>query len=221
VKTLTEFETLEAALAGRSIARFGDGEYKLAVGSHAKSQRADPNLAKRLRTILANPDQGALVCVPAPNAKSPKYALWKSYDRPPYSDLIKPGATYGSAFITRPDSAPWIDTPAYWDRLSALWRGREIVLVRGSTKSFTGPELKADGCDVEEIVAPRQHAFAECDGLFRRLRHEKRRVLLALGATATVLAYYLAQEGVHAIDGGHGAMFMRREGRFDRESFPA
>lgn len=222
MKTLSESETLEAAHAGRSIARFGDGELKLAVGSHAKSQRADHNLASRLRTILKNAgDKRGLVCLPAPNPKSPKFKLWMGYDRPPYTDLLRPNATYGSAFITRPDSAPWIDTPKYWDRVTDLWRGRDVVLVRGSTKSFTARDLK-EAKSVHEILAPRQHAFTEASALFKTLKSEKRRVILCLGATATVLAWFLAEDaGVHALDLGHCGMFMRREGRFDRESFPA
>lgn len=216
---LDEFATLEAAHAGRAISRFGDGELKLAMGRDAKSQRHDPALQERLRTILKGPGQGPLVCLPAANPQSPKFDLWRMYERPPYSDLWKSDGTYGSAFITRPDSAPWIDTDAYWERVKDLWRGRDVVLVRGSSKSLTAPELH-EASAVEEIIGPRQHAWGEADALFRRLKTEKRRVLLCLGATATVLAFYLGMEGVHAIDCGHCGMFLRREGRFDRESFP-
>ena len=221
MKILSETETLEAAHAGRSISRFGDGELKLAMGRDAKSQRHHPALQERLRDILRSPQWGPLVCLPAANPRSPKFGLWQTFNQPPYSDLYNAKGVYGSAFITRPDSAPWIDTDAFWERVKDLWRGRDVVLVRGSSKSFTGPELEKDAKSVEEILAPRQHAWEESDALFQRLKNEKRRVILSLGATATVLAFFLGIEGVHALDLGHGAMFMRREGRFDRESFPA
>lgn len=220
MKTLTESETLEAAHAGRSISRFGDGELKLCFGRDAKSQSADPSLQKMLRTILDHADRNALVCLPGLNKKSPKARLWKAYNSPPYSPLYRADVTYGSAFVTRPDSAPWIDSDAYWTRITDLWRDRDVVLVRGSSKSFVKHELK-EAASVEEIIAPRQHAFVEYHALFRRLRTEKRRVLLCLGATATALSYFLGGEGVHALDLGHVGMFMRREGRFARESFPA
>jgi|SRR5262245_54631387 len=210
VKTLTEFETLEAAHAGQSIARFGDGELKLAVGHDAVSQRAHPALKIRLQTILKHADRNALVCLPIAKPESPKVTHWRGYMRT-YRDLWNPDATYGSAFITRPDSAPWIDTPDYWDRMAQLWRGRDVVLVRGSAKGFTPEDLK-EARTVSEIMAPRQHAFEEFDALFRRLRGEKRRVLLCLGATATALAWALGGEGVHALDLGHVSMFMRRRG---------
>jgi len=122
--------------------------------------------------------------------------------------------------MTRPDCCPWINTPEYWTRAESLWRGRQIVLVRGSGKGFTKEDLEGQGADVEEILAPKQHAWTESDQLFRRLKKEKRRVILCLGATATVLAYYLAAEGVHALDLGHMGMFMRRAGRFPKRQAP-
>lgn len=220
MKTLTEFETLEAAHAGKSIARFGDGELKLATGRSAKSQMADPMLERRLKEILAAPAGPCLVCLPLANPRSPKFKFWLEYDRANFTKLYRKDGVYGSAFITRPDSAPWIDTDAYWNRVTDLWRGRDVVLVRGSTKSFTAGELK-EATSVEEIVALRQHAFVDYEALFRRLMIEKRRVLICLGATASVLSYFLGREGVHALDLGHIGMMMRREGRFERESFPA
>lgn len=219
MKTLSELKTLEHAHAGRSIARFGDGELKLCFGRDAKSQCFDPALQKMLLTILEHADRNALVCLPGFNAKSPKAKLWKIYNSPPYSDLYRSDVTYGSAFITRPDSSPWIDNDGYWQRCTDLWRDRDVVLVRGSSKSFVKHELK-EASSVEEIIAPRQHAFVEYATLFRRLRKEKRRVLICLGATATALSYFLGAEGVHALDLGHLGMMMRREGRFDREPFP-
>lgn len=215
-RILSEDETLARALAGSSISRFADGELHLAVGKPAVSQRPDSQLKARLRAILKNAHRGALVCLPPVTAQSPKAEQWKRFYRSPYRELLNFDAVHGSAFVTRPDSSPWIERPDYWQRMAELWRGRQVVLVRGSTKSFTAAELTADGCECEEIIAPRQDAFSEYDALFKRLRSEKRRVLLCLGATATVLGYYLGAEGVHALDMGHAGMFARRSGRLPR-----
>ena len=217
-KILSEDETLAQALAGRSISRFADGELHLAVGLPAVSQRPTHALQMRLQTILKNAHKNALVCIPAVDPKSPKGEQWRRFYKKQYRELYNFDAVHGSPFITRADCCPWINTPDYWDRAEQLWRGREIVLVRGSGKGFVKEDLEAHGCDVEEILAPRQHAFEESDALFRRLRKEKRRVILCLGATATVLAYYLGGEGVHALDLGHMAMFMRRAGRFPKRT---
>lgn len=219
-KAISEAATLEAAHTGLNLARFGDGELKLATGRDAKSQEFDPQLQHALKAILRDRSWPGLACIPRIDRRSPKLKLWESYARPPYLALYDQLAPYGSAFITRPDSAPWIDTPEFWARITDLWRDRDVVLVRGSSKSLQAHEL-TEALSVHEIIAPRQHAWAAHRDLIAQLRNEQRRVLLCLGATATVLAYWLAvHHQVNAIDLGHVGMFMRREGRFDRESFP-
>jgi hypothetical protein len=45
-------------LSGRSIARYGDGELRVALGRKCVSQEADPKLAGELRAILADEQNG-------------------------------------------------------------------------------------------------------------------------------------------------------------------
>jgi hypothetical protein len=83
-------------------------------------------------------------------------------------------------------------------------------LVRGSTKSFTGERLMEAGArSVREIIAPRQHAWAEYESLLERIGRPAR-AILCLGPTATVMASDLCARGVHAIDFGHGGMFHKK-----------
>jgi glycosyltransferase GT-like protein len=208
---LDEFETLEAAHAGRSIARFGDGELKIATGRDAKSQPHDKMLELRLREALKSPGTtGPLVCIPRANPKSPKVDLWRTFETRQYLKLYDDEGTYGSPFITRPDSAPWIETPKYWERVVDLWRDRDVVLVRGPNKSLR-PEDMTAAASIEDVLCPAQNAWTIHGELFERLHGERRRVIFCLGATATVLAFRLGIEGVHAIDLGHIGMFMRRD----------
>lgn len=215
----SERETLEAAHKGLNLARYGDGELKIARGADAKSQAGNPELAQRLRAILMAKPRACLVCIPNIETKTPKLDFWRQYATGTYTRLYNGRRGYGSSFITRPDSAPWIDVPEYWARVIDLWRGLDVVLVRGSSKSLCAADLGL-AKSVDEIVVSRQHAWADYPALMKRLAGEKRRVLLCLGATATVLAFDLAALGVHALDLGHVGMFLRKEGRFDRESFP-
>ena len=219
----SEFSTITAAHMGFSLSRYGDGELKLALGKDAKSQRADPELAAALKRILQAGPGKCLVCIPNIVGVETK-PFWASYTADRYVRLYRQDdgerVLYGSSFVTRPDSAPWIDTPDYWARVIDLWRDLDVVLVRGSTKSLTAADL-AHASSVEEIVVSRQHAWADYPELLARLTGEERRVILCLGATATVLAYELAARDVQALDLGHVGMFLRKEGRFDRESFPA
>lgn len=211
-KVLSEPTTLHEAHMGRSLARFGDGELKICQGRSAKSQPHDAQLSAILRRILVTTDGPCLPCIPRITKEGPKWEFWREFTMPPWIWLYKATAgAYGSSFITRPDSAPEIDNAGYWASLTGLWAGRDVVLVRGSTKSLIADRLPG-AASVHEIVAPTQNAWQAHRELFTRLRKEKRRVILCLGATATALAWMLAEEGVHALDLGHVGMFLKRLG---------
>lgn len=210
---LDEFATLEAVVAGKSIARYGDGELKMAAfDAGIKSQESNPRLSQRLREILHRSGK-CLVGIPNIRSDTPKADHWGKFMR--FGHLLT-DRTYYSAFITRPDSAPWIDTPAYWSLLESLWVGQDVTLVRGSGKSFTAERLMAWGARNVTEVQPRpaangkqQHAWAQYDELLERIGRPSR-AILCLGPTATVMAVDLCAKGVHAIDAGHLGMFAKK-----------
>jgi hypothetical protein len=204
---LSEIDTLAAVVAGRSIARYGDGEFKMCRGHSIKSQSGDAALARRLRQVLQNPGH-CLVGIPNILSATPKADFWQKFHG--YADLLA-NREYASSFITRPDSAPWIDVDAYWEMLESLWRGQDVTLVRGSSKSLTAEDL-IGARNVAEIIAPRQSAWSEYPDLLFRVG-TPRRALLCLGPTATVMAADLCARGVHAIDLGHVGMFLRKRRR--------
>lgn len=205
---VSEDKTLRLVVSGRSIARYGDGEFKMAShGAGIKSQQADARLSERLRQILQDSGE-CLVGIPNIRSDTPKADFWGQHMK--YGRLLNLNRQYVSSFITRPDSAPWINTAAFWTELATLWVGRDVTLVRGSGKSFTGERLMAAGArSVEEILAPRQHAWAEYEQLLKRIG-KPTRALLCLGPTATVMAVDLCRKGVHAIDLGHAGMFHKK-----------
>jgi hypothetical protein len=212
-KILTELETI-ACCHNRSLARFGDGELRLAIGGGCSSQRADKKLAAELRGLLAKPSD---TLVGIPNfAKTPNRETWTRYAAHPYDKLYKL-PTYGSAFITRPDNAPWIDTSDYWDAVRGLWAGKLVTLVLGDRKSLTPDMIEegdAPGTVKRVIEAARTHAYADIDALQEEIGKEPGLVLMCLGATATALARRLDDRGVHALDLGHIGMFMRHAGAY-------
>lgn len=204
-RVLGEMETLDLVLSGRSLARYGDGEFKLCRGGDIKSQVGHPTLAKRLREILIDSGE-CLVGIPNLHSATPKHEYWHKQAAGAVQFLA--GRIYGSAFVSRADSAPWINSDAYWSKVERLWRGRDVMLVRGSGKAFT-PELMVGAKSVAEIMGPRQSAWSDYAALVKRIGHPDR-VLLSLGPTATVLAVELCARGVHAIDVGHmGACYRR------------
>ncbi len=206
---LSESDTLNRVLAGASLARFGDGEFKMAAhNAGIKSQSADDALSERLRAILL--DSGAcMVGIPNIHSETPKAGFWHKQER--FCDLLEDSRRYVSSFITRPDSAPWIDEPSYWDRLESLWVGRDVTLVTGSSKSLKAEDLVGAGI-VTEISAPAQNAWADYESILKRVGRPKR-AIICLGPTATVMAVDLCARGVHAVDLGHIAMFLRKHRR--------
>jgi hypothetical protein len=206
---LGESDTLDRILAGASIARYGDGEFKIAAhNAGIKSQPADAKLSERLQRILI--DSGScMVGIPNIHSATPKAEFWGRHMQ--FCSLLDDTRRYVSSFITRPDSAPWIDEPSYWDRLESLWIGQDVTLVTGSKKSLKAEDLIGAGT-VTEIAAPAQGAWFQYDALMKRIGRPKR-AIICLGPTATVMAVDLCARGVHAIDLGHVALFLRKHRR--------
>lgn len=204
----SEDETLDAVLAGASLARYGDGEWKLAAGKHRKWQRHDERLSKRLRQIMKDSGR-CLVGIPNIRSKTPKHEFWNQFAVPWVCQMLT-DRQYYSSFITRPDSAPWINRPDYWDKLRSLWNGKKVVLVRGSTKSLTADMLSGAKSWVEVVGSP-HHGFSDYDRILQTVIMAKPDIaLLCYGASATLLAVDLCDKGIQAVDLGHVGMFIRK-----------
>lgn len=219
-KTYSEEETMEMARNGWSLSRYGDGELRLATGGSCISQRElSDGLRLELREILARPVDKCLVCIPNFLSKTPKRVNWENYAEPRYLKLYNPKMKYGSAFVTRPDSAPWIDTDEYWNKVPLLWKGKHVVLVVGNQKSLTEDYIAKDAASVTVIMGPDTNAYREINNLeTQTLAAAKLRnpsvAVMCLGPTATVLAWRLAKKGIHSLDLGHIGMFMRHAGAY-------
>lgn len=210
---LSEMATLTFAVHGRSLARYGDGELRLALGGRAISQDPDEGLAAELRQLLAGPTK-SLVCIPNVNSGTPKMnKTWYKYVHPKFIELYKQ-PLYGSSFITRPDSAPWIDCEEYWTLARSLWWDREVTFVVDEEQSSLGsPVYHARARNPRVIYGPRRDAYAHIDRLEAEIGCPSHTVLICLGATATVLAERLARKGVHALDLGHIGKLMPKDWR--------
>lgn len=209
-RVLSEDETLDLALAGKSITRFGDGELRLAKGGRSASQEPDSRLMIELRHILKD-SSPALCCLPSPYGGTPRKKSWERYAGKGWNHYFGQ-KVYGSAFITRPDNAPWIDRPDYWQKIRALWQGAHVTLVVGDQRSLRERELEDEAATLTVIWSETKNAYAEIDELEQRIGTPPGPVILCLGATATCLAVRLARKKVHALDLGHIGMFMRRRG---------
>jgi hypothetical protein len=213
---LSEFETMQRVVAGASLARYGDGEFKLCEGSGIKSQDFDPVLARRMREILHDSGE-CLVGIPNIQSATPKRPYWSKHAEGFSRHLA--GRTYVSSFVSRADSAPWINDAPYWDLVEQLWRGKDVTLVRGSGKAFKPPLLIGAGA-ITEIFGPKRNAWSSYDELMERIGTPGV-AILCLGPTATVMAVDLCRKGVHAIDSGHMGRYFRDRARDDADEAAA
>jgi hypothetical protein len=213
-KVMAERETIAEVLRGRSMARVGEGELKLAIaGMDLKSQRYDARLADEIKAVLTTPGP-AMACLPRNYKGMPNEPFWRKFEAPRYAAHYRL-PVYGSAFVTRPDMVNDIDAPGYWALVRQLWERRDVVLASHGRKVLPMPEAAS----VKFVACPPVGAYAEIDRIAEEIGRPQGPVFLALGATATVLAARLAAEGVWAIDIGHLGHFLPHAGAYavDRE----
>lgn len=213
-----EWATLDLVRARHmSIARYGDGEFKLCNGHRQKSQEPGKEIQRRLREILNSQDQNLIVGIPNiykdyyfKQMTEQKQGFWSAYRKKTQS-LLCSGKTYGSSFISRSDSALWINTGEYWDAWLSIWEDKRVLLVEGERSRFNKAEpLKGASC-VGILKGPDRNAFTKYVSILQRIKstfHDGAfdLVILSLGPTATVLAAALSACGIWALDLGHFGM---------------
>lgn len=208
-KVVDEWTTLKKLQEGLSIARFGDGEIKMATGKEYVREPANRHMARELSSILTKPDPRCLVGIWPLNPESPKYPSMSKH-RERIKAVIAPKIQYYSSLISRPDSAPWIRTRGYALKFESLWVGKRVVLLaeqESSARRLLDPHLGL-GC---HIVCPRQKAYAHIDEFEQRIMLMNPEIaILSCGPTATCLANRLSKSGIQAIDFGSGGSFLAK-----------
>lgn len=198
----SEQKTIEMCLSGFSLARLGDGELKIIYGAGYAREPPNSKLGQELRGILLRPDDGCLVGIPTMDPQGAKYANWLRH-RPRFSRLLMLSKIqYYSAFVTRPDSSPWIRTSEFASSVERLWRGRNTVVVCEKHGSiFDTVRLRAG--QVRHVMCPRSEAYAKIDEIEQSVVEAKPDVvIISAGPTATCLANRLAARNIQAIDLG-------------------
>lgn len=205
-----EEKTLELIHDGKSIARYGDGEFNLVRGRKCVPQLFDKACMAELKMILKADNPKCLVGIPyipdsMPKKRRKSWLTWL----PSYEKHLRADKTYYSAFITRPDSAPNINNASYFARVGELWKGQPVALVFGGTRSLTPEFLMATGArSVDAILCSYEDTYSQIDYLVKMARESTAsRVILCAGPTATCMAHRLSLQGKHAIDLGHIGMF--------------
>lgn len=211
-------ETMDMLLSTDcSMSRFGDGEYKVMVGGKNGFQKSDPELAVRLREVLLKCDTpGLLVCVPnvvkemeirSDAAKRFWQGFMADYGAS-WTSMLKQDGKYYNAHVTRlyMDYLKPELSKKWYERIQELWKEKDLLIVEGEkTRMGAGNDLLAGAKSIRRCICPSHSAFSEYDKILQTVRSiwKGELVLIALGQTATVLAYDLHSSGIRALDVGH------------------
>jgi len=220
IKILSSDDTLNEIIKNnRSIARFGDYEFKIIFGEKCcKYQKSNEKLAKRLKEILQSNEENLLIGICDSINMNYLNKLRKQFKKIFKKFILKnkfsllkilnTDKQYYSANISR-FYIYFIDrsnTLNYVKKLKKVWNNRNILIVEGEqTRLGIGNDLFNNTKSIERILCPAENAFNVYDSIYNEvIKNEKNKlILIALGPTATVLSYDLNKVGYQAIDIGH------------------
>ena len=200
-------ETIEKLLhSDLSIARFGDGEFKfMFLKGSIGFQQQDERLAARLREVFVTRDENPMIAVQdffgfLGGGKS-WFRPLVCQIRPHINPLFDFQRLYYNTGVTRN-----ITSAEHFTKLKRLWHEKDVVLVEGSMcRMGIGNDLFDNVRSLRRILAPAENAFRVYEEILEKTSSLDKGVLflIALGPTATVLAYDLARRGFRALDVGH------------------
>lgn len=211
-------ETYEKILKDHvSVSRFGDGEFKwMAELPQNTFQAPSHKMRERLIDISKSDMDGHIVCLSDTFGDLTKFnqygrEFWGCFMgmyRKKWMKFLKPGKVYYNTNMTRPYMDYVDKTPCSnrFQMLKKIWKDRKVVLIEGEKSRLgIGNDLFDGAASIQRILAPAINAFDKYDQILERAcRLEKDHlIMIALGPTATILAYDLAKAGYQALDIGH------------------
>jgi len=213
-------ETLDRILGDKcSMARFGDGEFRIMQEGRIHYQSRSPELAMRLKEVIASDILNLLIGLPPCFGSMEEYlppvrdfwVKWMSRHRQMVYSYLDMDRVYYDAFISRvyvqsyKTDEHYSRCANYYEKAKGMWAGRDIVICEGEGTRFgMFNDLLNCAASVSRILCPARNAFDKYGGIlsaFDDIGTDKL-VLIALGPTATVLAYDLCRKGHQAIDIG-------------------
>ena len=204
----SEMATLDLLISGKSISRFGDGEFELIKGNSIAFQKRHSTLGKRLGEILCS-SSDCLIGIPNLNQISKeKFSYWENRVES-YTSLLDDGKIYHSSFVSRPDHIPEIDNENFFRKFTEIWKDRRVIFIIGDGEHddtpFIGSQSLFSASSSHEIwKLPSKHAFSGYGNILSRCLSEPEGTIfsISLGPTATVLSFDLDKCGFQALDVG-------------------
>lgn len=210
-------ETIDKIINSRvSISRYGDGEFALMNGRDLMFQPYHKELGEKLKLIIKSNEENHIVGVPNVfgdldiyTDKSKEY--WIKYlnlNRNKIYKILKKDKIYYDSLVTRLyiDYKDKKNVKSRFNKIKMLWDNRELVIVEGDKSRLgIGNDLFDNSSKIERIICPSQDAFSKYSQIIEVVNKQDKSklILIALGPTATALAYDLYLKGYQAIDIGH------------------
>ena len=201
-----------------SVSRFGDGEFKLLLGESLVFQKHDQTLADKFKSILAqDEDLNYIVCIPGTLVNSDELKLapkeyWQQYFSGNYF-YLKSYFTFKKSYYDSLMSRLYMDQAdkslSYlrFEKIKKVWDKQDVIFIEGDQSRLgVGNDLFDNAQSVQRVICPSLHAFSKYDEVIDYVRMNVSKdflILLALGPTATAMAWDLCKVGYWAIDIGH------------------
>ncbi|MFI3227540.1 MAG: SP_1767 family glycosyltransferase [Clostridia bacterium] len=200
----------------KSIARYGDGELSIIKGDSISFQKYDERLATRLSEIIVCENYRCLIAIPGmlkDGSDSIKYEhmFWARYFLENYKFIKKTlnyNIKYNDTNITRVYFRLKDKSLAEnrFKKLQQIWQDKDVIIVEGKySRLGVGNDLLGNVKSIKRILCKACDAFDDYDEILKTVKkYEKSHlIIIALGPTATVLAYDLSLYGYKALDLGH------------------
>lgn len=230
IQVVDSVDTIDFIIKNKcSVSRYGDGEINMIIQLFTADTRLnnvtfqvyDKMLAERLFEIIAAKDYDNnqhIVCIPYwfkgnVGIYKPEIRYWcKKYFAFNWhyiSRILNKKREYFNANITR-FYMSYVDKSGcadYVGKMKKIWEGRHVCIVEGKySRLGVGNDLFSNTTTIVRILCPARNAFSQYDKILECVIKNvsvDALILIALGHTATVLAYDLSIKGYQAIDLGH------------------
>lgn len=212
-RQMSMMETVNELAAGKSIARWGDGEIKLMLQPEfdLMFQNSSPKLASDLRTLMISYDSvssNLMLALPTVYTTRLWMGIWSEnwHELKPILQASK--SRWANTHISRPSFFQRHGRDAV-DAWRNVWEGKRVCVVAGKGSRFEMiPELFDNVASVVRVDSEPTDAYPTLEDLQQRLDavDDVDTFLIALGPSGTVLAGRLASELAgfrQAVDIGH------------------
>lgn len=201
----------------KSFSRFGDGEFRLLIAERdIVFQKLSLNLREKLIEVMHSELPNLIIGIPSTlntrkNLKKPSTVHWLNFiniNGKKISRHLDENKFYGDSLISRfymiyEDKR---HVPLVINTLQKIWEKKDILIIEGIySRLGIGNDLFDNAKEIKRIICPAENAFENYDKILHAAKFYGRDklIIIALGPTASILAYDLAKHNYWAVDLGH------------------